>query len=81
MYVELEAWQEVREVTDIGVHISEQPDLLYLNAFAKFKLGCGEECRDVLEVLKEVLQADPSPEISEAASELESHLDSAMVLD
>lgn len=75
MYVELEAWSEVREVTEIGIHISEQPDLLYLNAFSKFKLG--EDCRDVLEVLREVLETDPSPEIAEAMNELESRLDFA----
>ena len=70
MLVELEAWSDVEEVTAMGLKQSEETDLLYLSAFAKFKMNRKEECRDTLELLREKLGEDPNPEITEAAGEL-----------
>jgi hypothetical protein len=81
MFVELEAWPQVVDVTSIGIHISEEPDLLYMHAFAKYKLGSVEECRDAVEVLREKLKEDPDVEIAEALAELETQIESAMDTD
>lgn len=81
MLVELEAWADVEEVTAMGIKQSEECDLLYLSAFAKFKQGKKEECRDALELLKEKLEEDPNPEIGEAASELQAQLGDPMDTD
>ena len=71
LLIELEAWSQVAEVTEIALHINEQSDLLYMNAFALYKLQRWEEAKDVLELLQERLKQEPEAEISEAAAELE----------
>lgn len=71
LFIELEAWPQVSEVTEMALHISEQSDLLYMNAFARYKQHQAEDARDVLDLLQERLKLEPDAEIAEAAAELE----------
>ena len=70
LFIELEAWPQVAEVTEIALHISEQSDLLYMNAFALYKQHRPEDAKDILELLQERLKQEPDAEIAEAAAEL-----------
>ena len=81
MLVELEAWTEVEEVTGLGITQSEECDLLYMSAFAKFKQGKKEDCRDSLELLRERLKEQPDAEIAEATGELAAQVGEAMETD
>lgn len=81
MLIELEAWGEVEEVTNLGISQSEECDLLYMNAFAKFKQEKKDDCRDVLELLRERLKEQPDAEIAEATAELAAQVGEAMETD
>ena len=81
MLIELEAWSEVEEVTTLGIAQSEECDLLYMNAFAKFKEGKKDDCRDTLELLREKLKDQPNAEIAEAAQELAGQVGEGMEVD
>lgn len=81
MLIELEMWSEVEEATNLGISQSEECDLLYMNAFAKFKQGKKEDCRDTLELLRERLKEQPDAEIEEATGELAAQVGEAMETD
>jgi hypothetical protein len=52
-----------------------------MNAFAKFKQDKKDDCRDVLELLRERLKEQPDAEIAEATAELAAQVGEAMETD